>query len=198
MKPHRVRPPKRRRASLRRESEIKIATGAKGTGKTLVLATWVRTARRPALALDPTGSLAEALGTRAVDVGELAAAIGHPPDPCVVAVRDHRAADALIAWAMRRGEVMIAIDEVDRWAHAGRCPPALRELLHRSRHYRCDVAMTSQRLAGLPPIITTSADVLAMFRTRSPSDLDRIARIAGKEVASRVRTLQRFEYLLTE
>jgi len=93
---------------------------------------------------------------------------------------------------------MVAIDEVDRWAHAGRCPPALRELLHRSRHYRVDVGMTSQRLAGLPPIIATSADVLAMFRTRSPSDLDRITRIAGKEVASRVRTLQRFEYLLTE
>lgn len=88
----------------------------------------------------------------------------------------HDLVNAWCAWAYRRGNAAVFVDEVDLACRgAGRPPPALVGLLHHGRARGMAPIVCCRRYCEIPPAVRSQCEDLYVFRTHEPADLSYFA-----------------------
>lgn len=193
---------------MMRRNHIEVVFGKKGSGKTYYAKGRVDDYAGPAIIWDHAHDFAGRFVERPVD-GALvfssvreamdAASAGKLGDrPRVVlqahrgSLRDHPEFDAACAWALRAGNLLLVVDEVDQYCSSGFTPRSLSDVLSLGRHTCVDQLYLTRRPAEIAREITANADALRAFRTTEPRDLDYLAGYCGSAFVEGLKRLPRF------
>lgn len=99
-------------------------------------------------------------------------------------------------WAIRgatRGVGQtIVVDEVNLYCRAGSAPVELLELMRIGRHASVDFLFSARRPSEISRDLTAQADVLRIFRTLEPIDLDWFKKRCGKRFADTLTVLPKY------
>lgn len=115
--------------------------------------------------------------------------------------------DAIVGLTLRHGNeerhagrigCCLLIHEVGIVAKANRTPPHMRRLLNANRHHAVTAILCGPRPLDIDPLVMGNADLVYLFDTRNPADVQRAAAITGMNPADTRRAMDDlgpFEYL---
>jgi hypothetical protein len=90
--------------------------------------------------------------------------------------------DAAVQLAFQKGSCLLWVDEVAELTSANNTPPAMRRVLHQSRHRRLSTLFCGPRPIDINPLVISQADYLAIFDLPNPADRKRIADVIGYDL----------------
>lgn len=85
--------------------------------------------------------------------------------------------------AFSHGHCLLWVDEIGELTSASRTPPAMRRILHQSRHRALSTLFCGPRPIDINPLVINQADYLAIFHLPNPADRKRVADNMGYELA---------------
>lgn len=90
--------------------------------------------------------------------------------------------DRAAGLAFTHGNCLLWVDEIGELTNANRTPPAMRRILHQSRHRNLSTLYCGPRPIDINPLVLSQADYLAAFHTPNPADRKRLADCMGLEL----------------
>lgn len=197
---------------MKRDSVVAFACGMKGAGKTEWLArTFVDKAPR-VIYLDMTGehttgpdvlavagydALLEAIAAAAsYDRWRIAVALDDKdvPELFKLLAPTDNFGEGSLARALRG--VALECSECDVIAPNGRTEAVIKSAWKRSRHHRLDLLMATQRPAECDRIVTSQADVVAVFALEEHRDLVYVRERLGEFAAREVLELEQYHCIV--
>ncbi len=165
-------------------------TGRKGTGKSELARLFWDSYPYDRLVIDPTHD---------VDAGDDAEPVTAPlPTSWPTKVNGRRSTllyrpdqgadtyvddmDSVAGLAFTKGRALAWIDEVGELTSATKTPPAMRRILHQSRHRRLSLLLCGPRPIDINPLAISQADYVAVFKLPNPADRKRVADVLGLEL----------------
>lgn len=91
--------------------------------------------------------------------------------------------DAAAGLAFGHGNCLLWVDEIGELTRANKTAPAMRRILHQSRHRRLSTLFCGPRPIDINPLVISQADYLAIFHLPNPADRKRCADTMGYELA---------------
>lgn len=91
--------------------------------------------------------------------------------------------DQAVQLAFTHGRCLLWVDEIGELTTANHTPPAMRRVLHQSRHRDLSLLFCGPRPVDIDKLVLTQADYLAMFEMPSPTDRQRLADTIGFDAA---------------
>ena len=88
--------------------------------------------------------------------------------------------------------VVIIIEEIDMFSHAGWSTKFLNYIIRYGRHKNIDLISTSRRPADIPRMITSQTEKFIIFRIIEPRDIVFLSMITGYDLD--FKGLKKFEY----
>jgi hypothetical protein len=95
----------------------------------------------------------------------------------------HDDLDQAAGLAFTHGRCLLWVDEVGELTDANRTPPAMRRILHQSRHRKLSLLLCGPRPIDVNPLVVSQADYLAIFELPNPDDRKRVANVMGYRLA---------------
>lgn len=92
-------------------------------------------------------------------------------------------------WVTETGDLLVVVEELNRYCGAGRPPDELLDLFDRSRHAHIDLVCAAPRLAGISKDLVHQADELVSAQVTEPNDVAYIREWIGPRGAERLRAL---------
>lgn len=167
--------------------------GRKGTGKSELARAFWTSYPYDRLVIDPTGDvdpgddrarlLEDPLPTRwPASLGREGERLTlvHRPDVGSDTYRDDM--DRAAGLAFSHGRTLLWVDEVGELTSANSTPPAMRRVLHQSRHRRLSTLFCGPRPIDINPLVISQADYVACFDLPNPKDRARVADNTGLEL----------------
>lgn len=106
-----------------------------------------------------------------------------------VFVCERRQFPAWCRWLIATGNLLVVIEELNRFCGSGKPPEHLLDLFDRSRHAPLDLVCAAPRLAEISKDLVHQADELLTAQITEPNDVDYVRRWLGVRAAERVRAL---------
>jgi hypothetical protein len=106
-----------------------------------------------------------------------------------VFVCERRQFPAWCRWVTETGNLLVVIEELNRYCGAGKPPEHLLDLFDRSRHSPLDLVCAAPRLAEISKDLVHQADELLTAQMTEPNDVDYLRKWLGARAAERVRAL---------
>lgn len=103
--------------------------------------------------------------------------------------------EAWCRWVYATGNLLVVIEELNRYAGAGPAGNALGDLFDRSRHAGIDLIAASPRIAEVPTSLRAQVDDLLCSRLSLPNDLAYLAAWVGPILSARVSQLPEHRFL---
>lgn len=91
--------------------------------------------------------------------------------------------DAAVQLAFQKGRCLLWVDEVGELTNANSTPPAMRRVLHQSRHRRLSTLFCGPRPIDINKLVITQADYIGVFRLPDEDDRKRLAKVMGYPLA---------------
>lgn len=107
--------------------------------------------------------------------------------------------DRCIGLALRRGRMLVWMDEIGVICPIGRTGPNMRRYLHHGRHHEMTGLACGPRPIDIDPLVLSQADHVFCFPLANPADRRRVADSIGwepKEFDAAVHDLRPHEFLL--
>jgi hypothetical protein len=98
-------------------------------------------------------------------------------------------------WVAETGDLLVVVEELNRYCSAGRPIDELLDLFDRSRHAHLDLVCAAPRLAGISKDLVHQADEIVTAQVTEPNDVAYLREWIGTRGAERVRTLQHQHFL---
>lgn len=98
-------------------------------------------------------------------------------------------------WVSETGDLLVVIEELNRYCGSGRPIPELLDLFDRSRHSRVDLVCAAPRLAGISKDLVHQADEVVTAQVSEPNDVAYLREWIGSSGAERVRSLPHQQFL---
>jgi len=180
------------------QNRIMFITGRKGSGKTTYadkLASGLYLRGNRVIIVSPMGGFSLA-GCESVTTLEQLVDPKLKDRSFVVLPSDDKLAEAAFLYAYTCGNAWLFVDEIDLYMSAYNCNESLQKIIRYGRHRRVSLVGISQRPANVHRDLTAQADILVMYQTHEPRDVDYLAVRIGKENAERLRSLPLFKPLI--
>jgi hypothetical protein len=94
----------------------------------------------------------------------------------------HDDLDQAAGLAFSHGHCLLWVDEIAELTSASKTPPAMRRVLHQSRHRGLSTLFCGPRPIDINPLVINQADYLAIFHLPNPADRKRVADNMGLEL----------------
>jgi hypothetical protein len=180
------------------QNRIIFITGRKGCGKTTYAADMARKlylSGQRVVVVDPmngfdlpgapvVSSCSEIIGDRLHDRSFVA-----------VPGTDPRLPEAVFLFCYITGNLWLFVDEIDLYLPHGMPDGSLLNAIRYGRHRGLSLVGISQRPANVVRDLTAQSDLIVMFQTAEPRDLEYLAGRIGRENADRVQGLEQFRSL---
>lgn len=115
-----------------------------------------------------------------------------PGEILVVRRADTIALDLIACQALIDGNgFTIVIDEMDRYSDSNE----FKDLIHYSRHFNVNIIANTRRYTDVPRLLTSQSDLLCVFATNEPRDLEYLRQFTSREFAESTKTLPQYYYL---
>lgn len=92
-------------------------------------------------------------------------------------------------WVMETGDLLVVIEELNRYCNASSAPDHLLDLFDRSCHSRIDLVCAAPRLARIAKDLVHQSDELVSAQVSEPNDVAYIREWLGSRAAERLRAL---------
>lgn len=169
--------------------DIRVVLGRGGSGKSYLVASWLKRSRGRVLIYDPNGEDLYAKGATVIETaGALVDAYRaeHPPRRIAWRGLATMGRDAFewcneVAWAAEN--LTLVWEEVDGVSDAGKLPDRAFKLVNQGRHRRIRLIACSRRPARVSRDLTANASRLVVFRTREPRDLKYLGEFVDETAA---------------
>lgn len=175
----------------RKATHIAIV-GRKGSGKSVLARRFWETYPYDRLVIDPTGdvdpgdpktlNLTSPLPRRwPAKLDDRRQTLRFAADPGSPTYEDDL--DRAAGLAFGHGNCLLWVDEVGELTRANKTAPAMRRILHQSRHRRLSTLFCGPRPIDINPLVISQADYLAIFHLPNPADRKRCADTMGYDLA---------------
>ena len=104
--------------------------------------------------------------------------------------------DQIALWIYEQGGMTLAVEEIPFLCTPNSVPPALDRIVRLGRHRWVNLIYTGQRMAEMARRLTAATDVLILFQSTEPKDIEGIADRCGNDVAQQVVELPMHGYLI--
>lgn len=104
--------------------------------------------------------------------------------------------EQIALWIYEQGGMTLAVEEIPFLCTPNSVPPALDRIVRLGRHRWVNLVYTGQRMAELARRLTAATDVLILFQSTEPRDIEGIADRCGNEIAQQVVGLPEHGYLI--
>lgn len=166
-----------------------VAVGRKGSGKSVLAERLWRSYPFDRIVIDPTGDV----DTHDPKTVQLSVPLPHrwpggfnPKERTTLRfVPDMGAAtyvqdmDAAVQLAFTHGRCLLWLDEVGEITTANNTPPAMRRVLHQSRHRKLSTLFCGPRPIDINKLVITQADYIGVFPLPDFDDRKRLAKVMG-------------------
>lgn len=106
--------------------------------------------------------------------------------------------DAVTQLVIATGQVIYAIDEIDRVCSAGWMPSGLSYLVNQGRHVQVSLVCSSRRPAQIARELTSQAHLFLLFKTTEPRDLKYLEEYLGSEAVGLLPRLPDYNFVQWE
>lgn len=166
--------------------------GKKGSGKTSLSKTYASQIGGRVIFLSPV----ENLRTQDFEIWDIPELINvipvmRPGQISVVRRADVQTLDILSCLLIINTGYTLIVDEIERYSGS----VEFIDLIHYSRHVNVNIIANTRRYTGMPRLLTSQSDILNIFGTNEPGDLDYIRKFIGENISNNLRSLGRHEYL---
>lgn len=181
------------------QNRIVFITGRKGSGKTFfanqAIAKAMELGNR-VIVVSPMGGLDVPGGVVVRTAEEFRQADTGGKNILGLVGDDDDLAPFLFLYAYRSGDVTLVVDEIDLWMSHSNCDDSLLRIVRYGRHQRINLIAISQRPANVYRDLTAQSDFLVMFNSSENRDREYLSQRIGRENADRLRSLERFTFLV--
>jgi len=164
----------------KKDNEIVLIVGKKGTGKTTLLKSYILTYsldNREKIIIDPLKQ------------------IGNVDDFITLTIDEEEQILKILEKLYNRGDVVLFIDEIDLYSTSTDYQKSIiRKLFRYARNKGISVIATAKRIANVNKDIISNCDKIHVFQTVEQNDLKRLKEVYYLDVKD-VQTLKKFEYL---
>jgi len=109
----------------------------------------------------------------------------------IVRRADIESLDIICCIAMIEGHYTIVIDEIDQYKSSIQ----LRDMIHYARHFDINIISNTRRYVDVPRLLTSQSDLLKIFQTVEPRDLQYLKEYTGSDVINTISHLNPYTYL---
>lgn len=115
-----------------------------------------------------------------------------PGEILVVRRADTEALDLIACQSIIDGNgFTIIIDEMDRYSGSNE----FLDMIHYSRHFNINIIANTRRYTDVPRLLTSQSDLLCVFATNEPRDLEYLRMFTSKDFSEATKTLPQYCYL---
>lgn len=108
--------------------------------------------------------------------------------------KDIKDFDLFCSTVWQLNNIIIVIEEVERYATSWTIPPHLKLIIDTGRHKGLGLITTSRRVLRLSPDIPFNADHIIIFKQHRPQDLDYLNQFVGDKRIYGIPKLPQFSY----
>lgn len=182
--------------------------GKKGYGKSSLCDILLIVNIRPTLILDTTNGFSE-LGKNRLffdDIQSLNIYLQNnykkfmnKKQQLVLNTRDPEQFEELCITAYKCEKINLFIDEIDFYCGASLSKKSsFYEIIHTGRHKEIDLYTASRRPANISRDLTSQTDIFYLTMVTENRDFDYIKQAFGEEVAERLKTIEKFNFLVID
>ena len=179
---------------LIKSNEVGTIAGKRGMGKSTI-ARMIGKLFKKLIVYDPMFEYGM-LGTRVRnldDIGQLDKVVYSPMNNTLEEL------EKFCDWVwIHRKNVMVILDEIDEHAKGNFLPPKFGRLCRLGRHKGLGVVGITRRIANLNKTLPALSHHIISFRQNLPNDIEYLAEFIGKQPASKIMELEKYQYIWYE
>jgi len=98
--------------------------------------------------------------------------------------------DFVCRWVREAGDLILVVDEADRFLAQAKIPESFQHLVARGRHWGVDMVLIASNPMQIHIDVRRQSTSMIIFNTTEPADLDWLRKIVGDEWGDKVPQLQ--------